>query len=169
MGPVIQQDGGFVNQFYGDGIMALFLDKPDKALKASVAMLRTLNFYNDERSNKDRQPLRIGIGLHIGSLMMGMIGDDKGHCLAVSDRGRGVTALHSFSWVRLWTDHWFRFLSVSCVLRGVVQTDRQFDCVRLLGAGLGPSRASPPYRGASLTDRRIELFLALDDLVDVSR
>ncbi|MEL6190468.1 MAG: response regulator [Bacteroidota bacterium] len=77
MGPVIQRHGGFVNQFYGDGIMALFLDKADRALKAAISMIQTLQMYNDERQDKDRQPLRIGIGLHIGSLMMGMIGDDK--------------------------------------------------------------------------------------------
>ncbi|MEM8897071.1 MAG: response regulator [Bacteroidota bacterium] len=77
MGPVIQEHGGFVNQFYGDGIMALFLDESDKALKASVNMIQTLRDYNDERHDKHRQALRIGIGLHMGSLMMGMIGDDK--------------------------------------------------------------------------------------------
>ncbi|MEM6763507.1 MAG: response regulator, partial [Bacteroidota bacterium] len=77
MGPVIQRHGGFVNQFYGDGIMALFLDKADSALRAAINMIQTLQVYNDEREDKDRQPLRIGIGLHIGSLMMGMIGDDK--------------------------------------------------------------------------------------------
>ena len=77
MGTVIQRHGGFVNQFYGDGIMALFLDKADRALRAATSMIQTLQMYNDERQDKDRQPLRIGIGLHIGSLMMGMIGDDK--------------------------------------------------------------------------------------------
>ena len=77
MGPVIQEYGGFVNQFYGDGIMALFLDESDKALRAAVNMIQTLRDYNDERHDKHRQALKIGIGLHMGSLMMGMIGDDK--------------------------------------------------------------------------------------------
>ncbi len=77
MGPVIQAHGGFVNQFYGDGIMALFLSKTDEALQAAVEMMQTLHLYNEDRASKDRQPIRIGIGLHIGSLMMGMIGDDK--------------------------------------------------------------------------------------------
>ncbi|MEM6763509.1 MAG: ATP-binding protein [Bacteroidota bacterium] len=77
MGPIIQAHGGFVNQFYGDGIMALFLGKTDDALLAAISMLEALQLYNDEREQKDRKPMRIGIGLHVGSLMMGMIGDDK--------------------------------------------------------------------------------------------
>ena len=32
MGPIIQQHGGFVNQYYGDGIMALFLNEAEDAL-----------------------------------------------------------------------------------------------------------------------------------------
>ena len=75
LGPVIQQHGGFVNQYYGDGIMALFLNRPSDALKAAVGMLRALSAYNQEREAKGRAPIRIGIGLHTGSLMMGIIGD----------------------------------------------------------------------------------------------
>ncbi|MEM7658499.1 MAG: response regulator [Bacteroidota bacterium] len=77
MGPVIQDNQGFVNQFYGDGIMALFLNEPLHGLQAAIAMIQTLHEYNAERHDKGRNVLRIGIGLHSGSLMMGMIGDDN--------------------------------------------------------------------------------------------
>ena len=77
MGPVIQAHRGFVNQFFGDGIMSLFLHCPDDALLAANEMLAVLRAYNDERAGKDREPLQIGIGLHTGSLMMGMIGDER--------------------------------------------------------------------------------------------
>jgi len=77
MGPVIQQNKGFVNQFYGDGIMALFLREPEDALKAAIGMMHTLHHYNQERKDKQRDLLHIGVGLHVGSLMMGMIGDTK--------------------------------------------------------------------------------------------
>jgi len=75
MGPIIQQHGGFVNQYYGDGIMALFLNDPTDALQASVEMLCELQGYNADRENKGRQPIRIGVGLHTGPLMLGIIGD----------------------------------------------------------------------------------------------
>ena len=75
MGPNIQQNGGFVNQYYGDGIMALFQRSPADALRASIAMQQTLAEYNDYRQEKGRREIRAGIGLHTGSLMMGIIGD----------------------------------------------------------------------------------------------
>jgi len=75
MGPIIQTKGGFVNQYYGDGIMALFLDSPTQALQAAQEMMAELGRYNIARQNKNRAPIRIGIGLHTGPLMMGVIGD----------------------------------------------------------------------------------------------
>lgn len=75
MGPIIQQHGGFVNQYYGDGIMALFLNDPQDALQAAVEMLCELQGYNQDRETKDRLPIRIGVGLHTGPLMLGIIGD----------------------------------------------------------------------------------------------
>jgi signal transduction histidine kinase/CheY-like chemotaxis protein len=42
MGPVIQENGGFVNQYLGDGLMAIFTNGPDNALKAAVGMKREL-------------------------------------------------------------------------------------------------------------------------------
>jgi len=77
MGPVIQSHRGFVNQFYGDGIMALFLQEPEDGLKAAIKMIKTLDIYNEERISKGREAVRIGIGMHTGQLMMGMIGDDR--------------------------------------------------------------------------------------------
>ncbi|MEM6343411.1 MAG: adenylate/guanylate cyclase domain-containing protein [Bacteroidota bacterium] len=75
MGPIIQKNGGFVNQYYGDGIMALFLDSPTQSLQAAQEMMAELEKYNEARQSKNRAPIRIGIGLHTGPLMMGVIGD----------------------------------------------------------------------------------------------
>ncbi|MEO0895906.1 MAG: response regulator [Bacteroidota bacterium] len=101
MGPEIQQHNGFVNQFYGDGIMALFLNEAEDALKASINMMETLHLYNAERMEKNREPLKIGIGLHTGSLMMGMIGDKKrldtglvADTVNVTSRIEGLTKLY---------------------------------------------------------------------------
>ena len=75
LGPVIQRHGGFVNQYYGDGIMALFLDAPRDAVAAAIEMQRELAAYNQERQAKGREPIRMGVGVHTGPLMMGIIGD----------------------------------------------------------------------------------------------
>lgn len=75
MGPIIVQNHGFVNQFLGDGIMALFQRSPSDALKAAVEMQRELRKYNSEREKKGRQAIQVGMGMHTGELVMGIIGD----------------------------------------------------------------------------------------------
>ncbi|MFK7923684.1 MAG: ATP-binding protein [Bacteroidia bacterium] len=77
MGPIIQQHQGFVNQYLGDGIMAIFQQKPEDALMAAISMQTRLREYNKEREAQNRRPLKVGIGLHTGSLIMGIIGDEQ--------------------------------------------------------------------------------------------
>lgn len=77
MGPIIDQHGGFVNQYLGDAIMAIFQKSPADALKAAIAFQQTLQSYNKDRIRKGRLPINIGIGFHTGNLIMGIIGDDK--------------------------------------------------------------------------------------------
>lgn len=75
MGPFVEQYGGFINQYLGDAIMALFTQNPANALHAAIAMQQALQTYNYERSHKNRIPIRMGIGIHTGPLIMGIIGD----------------------------------------------------------------------------------------------
>lgn len=76
MGPVIQKNKGFVNQYLGDGIMALFQHSPADALQAAIDMQTELRKYNHERRAKGWKALRVGMGIHTGPLIMGIIGDD---------------------------------------------------------------------------------------------
>jgi len=86
MGPAVQKYNGFVNQYYGDGIMALFPHSPEDGIMAAKEMMRTLAEYNEIRSHEDQEALRIGIGLHTGKLMMGVIGDaDRMDASVVAD------------------------------------------------------------------------------------
>lgn len=71
MGPVIAERGGFINQYYGDGIMALF-DEADGAVEAAREMLAALETFNE-----GHEPIAIGIGLHTGEVMLGTIGDER--------------------------------------------------------------------------------------------
>ncbi|MCL6265488.1 tetratricopeptide repeat protein [Flagellimonas myxillae] len=78
MGPIIKENKGFVNQYLGDGIMALFTDEPENALDAAIEMQRTLALYNKRRiEEKGYKPITVGMGLHSGPLVMGIIGDTK--------------------------------------------------------------------------------------------
>lgn len=84
--PAIINNDGFVNQYAGDGIMALFLRQPEDALKAAIQLQLYLRKYNEERVKKGRAPITIGVGIHTGSLILGILGD-KSHMQAtvVSD------------------------------------------------------------------------------------
>ncbi len=84
VGPVIKTNRGFVNQYYGDGLLALFMPNGEEnvlseqdAVKAALDMHNQVREYNEERIIKERDPIRIGIGIHTGSLMLGVIGDEK--------------------------------------------------------------------------------------------
>ena len=75
LGPVIAENHGFVNQYIGDAIMAIFPEKAEDGLKAAVEMQKTLDEFNAERVKKGRKEIKMGIGLHSGPLIMGIIGD----------------------------------------------------------------------------------------------
>ncbi|RMG67626.1 MAG: hypothetical protein D6722_12825, partial [Bacteroidetes bacterium] len=81
VGPIIKANRGFVNQYFGDGVMALFMppepgvSSPRDAVEAAIQIQETLRVYNAERVLKGRQPIQTGIGLHSGPLMLGVIGD----------------------------------------------------------------------------------------------
>ncbi|MEM9722799.1 MAG: response regulator [Bacteroidota bacterium] len=77
MGPMIEQNRGFVNQYLGDCIMSIFPDQVEDGLNAAINMQQMLATYNAERSQKSRVPIRLGIGLHTGPLIFGIIGDDR--------------------------------------------------------------------------------------------
>jgi adenylate cyclase len=74
MEPAITENFGFIDKYIGDGIMALFNGSADDAVKAGIAMLEQLNEYNSSRTQPDRPPLQIGIGINTGSLMLGTVG-----------------------------------------------------------------------------------------------
>ena len=80
MGEAIEASGGRVDKFIGDGIMALFGIRtgPEtgcrNALVAVRAMAEKLEELNRSLGHELPQALRIGIGLHAGSVIVGEMG-----------------------------------------------------------------------------------------------
>ncbi|MDP2133975.1 MAG: adenylate/guanylate cyclase domain-containing protein [Sulfuritalea sp.] len=74
MEPVITAHGGFIDKYIGDAIMALFPDSPDQALHCSLAMLQQLEAYNDGRQRAGYRPIKIGIGINTGIVILGTVG-----------------------------------------------------------------------------------------------
>ncbi len=75
--PMITNNGGFVDKYIGDAIMALFPDKPENALAAAKEMIEHVNVYNGHRANCGYRAINIGIGIHTGNMILGIIGDQK--------------------------------------------------------------------------------------------
>jgi two-component system sensor histidine kinase ChiS len=75
--PVIKRHNGFIDQYYGDGLMALFPGTPEDAVMAAIAMHMAVEEYNKEREKEGFKPIGIGVGLHVGELMVGIIGSEE--------------------------------------------------------------------------------------------
>ena len=89
--PVVREHRGFIDKYIGDAIMALFPHDPEDALKAAVGIRKALSQFNIQRRIKNTaqvtagigQPrkkrviktIKIGIGIHTGSMILGVIGE----------------------------------------------------------------------------------------------
>jgi two-component system, sensor histidine kinase ChiS len=74
-GPPIRRNGGFVDRYSGDGVLAVFPGGADDALRAARETMRGLAEFNRERVSRGLEPVRIGIGLHRGLLRLGIVGE----------------------------------------------------------------------------------------------
>jgi class 3 adenylate cyclase len=77
LGPIIQSHGGFINQYLGDSIMAIFPSHPTDALNAAIAMQKAVYQLNLQRHAAGLPAIRAGIGMHTGPLIMGITGDEN--------------------------------------------------------------------------------------------
>jgi adenylate cyclase len=92
MGHAVEEAGGHLDKFIGDGVMALFGIESDRreacrqALAAASLMSERLVELNRALEHDLDAPLRIGIGLHFGPTIVGEIGYGKAISLtAVGD------------------------------------------------------------------------------------
>ena len=126
MDGVIAEHNGFIDKYIGDALMALFSGPADDAILAGIAMLEALKVYNEERVQINYQPLRIGIGINTGSLMLGTVGGlNRMDGTVISDavnlasRMEGLTKFygtpllissHTFMSLRNYNQYYFRII-----------------------------------------------------------
>ncbi|NPV90568.1 MAG: HAMP domain-containing protein [Firmicutes bacterium] len=75
--PIIREYGGFIDEYTGAGVIALFPNDVESALKAAVDIRKELVEYNQARREKGYEPIDFGVGIHIGTTMLGVIGEEK--------------------------------------------------------------------------------------------
>ncbi|MFA6971494.1 MAG: bacteriohemerythrin [Gallionella sp.] len=98
MNPVVSAHHGIIDKYMGDAIMALFPTAADDALTAALSMLSRLDEYNAGRERATYAPIRIGIGINTGLLMLGVIGGGNrmegtvlGHTVNLASRLQTLT------------------------------------------------------------------------------
>ncbi len=107
MGEAIEQAGGRVDKFIGDGVMALFGIEADagqgcrQALMAARAMAAAMNELNRTLKHDLDEPLAIGIGIHMGPVIVGEMGYGRARSItaigdAVNTASRLETATKEF-------------------------------------------------------------------------
>ena len=74
-GPPIRRNGGFIDRYTGDSVMAVFPGGADDALAAARDTMASLAQYNLVRVQKRQPSIRIGIGMHLGRLRLGIVGE----------------------------------------------------------------------------------------------
>jgi adenylate cyclase len=98
MGPIIRQHNGFINQYLGDAIMAIFPGNAADALSAAIAMQKEVRELNRKREINNRLPIKIGVGMHTGPLIMGITGDeDRMDATTISDTVNTASRLESLT------------------------------------------------------------------------
>jgi class 3 adenylate cyclase len=88
----VRAQGGVVDKYIGDAVMAVFgapRAHPDDALRAvqaAIGMERSLELLNQRRAARGLVPLRHGIGLHHGPVVAGNIGTtDRAQYTVIGD------------------------------------------------------------------------------------
>jgi class 3 adenylate cyclase/sugar lactone lactonase YvrE len=104
MSPLVDKEGGVIDKYIGDAIMAIFgapLEFPDdaiRAVRAGTAMLKELEVFNTERTARQLPAIHIGVGINSGTVVAGNIGSEDrlnytiiGDAVNLASRLEGLT------------------------------------------------------------------------------
>ncbi|HTX74454.1 MAG TPA: adenylate/guanylate cyclase domain-containing protein [Rectinemataceae bacterium] len=98
--PIVKGNGGFIDKYIGDAIMALFPgpNGPDEAIRSAIAMQGKIVEYNGHRAKMGYRPISMGVGIHSGDLMLGVVGvHDRMENTVISDAVNLASRLQAIS------------------------------------------------------------------------
>lgn len=79
MAPIIRKYGGYIDQYQGDAILAIFPHNPEDGVLGAIAMMNELAAFNVEQKRFNDIEISMGIGLSTGFAMLGVIGEKERH------------------------------------------------------------------------------------------
>jgi adenylate cyclase len=137
MEDVLKADGGFIDKYIGDAIMALFGvpvsqgNDADAAVRGGIKMVEALEVLNADRAARGQPAIRIGIGIATGDVIAGNIGSPSrmnytviGDAVNLASRIESLTKLYGVD-----------LMMCETTLRALAATvpSRKLDVVRVSG------------------------------------
>jgi adenylate cyclase len=162
----IQLQGGTVDKYVGDAVMALFgapndlPDAPERAVRAALAMQQRLAALNQEFTASFGLRIATGIGLHHGPAAVGVMGaPSKREYSAIGDTVNTASRLESFT-----KDAGYPIVASATVVAalspavreqvapvdlGAIQVKGRAAAIEVFGLGSAFSRAATPHDTAA--------------------
>ncbi len=77
--PAITRSGGTVDKYLGDGLLAVFETRDSQSsakagMQAAIGIGEAMNRFNSRLESDGEAPVRVGVGLHLGDVVLGEIG-----------------------------------------------------------------------------------------------
>ena len=75
--PIISRNGGFIDAFIGDAVMALFPSGADGAVQAAIDISIALRDFKYRSGSMGKEGFDTGFGLHCGEVTLGAVGSER--------------------------------------------------------------------------------------------
>ena len=75
--PIVREEGGFIEKYLGDGIIAIFPQNGEKAFECALRIQKTISDFQEELIKAKLPKIQGGIGIHYGKIVLGTVGNNE--------------------------------------------------------------------------------------------